>query len=352
MTLAGGAIGRAHRARRRLDRLRRGARPARRRRRASAAWTSPARVANVNGEIAPALPDMDAADQAAVDARADRARRHAGQAPARRQRHGRGVDGRRPCRRRGARRAALAAISPASGASRCPCRRSRSSAAARMPAARVDMQDFMVVCPARGSFAEALDWTAEVYRAAGARLAKRGTLHGVADEGGYWPDFESNEEALAELVRRDRATPASSPASDVGDRARHRRHRSSTAAAATAWRSRAASSTADGMLACCSALDRRAIRSSRSRIRSPRTTRPACARFTAPSATGVQIVGDDFSRHRCGARPRPPPRGACNAVLIKPNQVGTLTEANAALDAARAAGSAPSSRRARARPRT
>src|SRR6185436_5566661 len=66
--------------------------------------------------------------------------------------------------------------------------------------ARVDLQDFMVVCPGAGSFAEALEMTAEVYYAAGARLAKKGALQGVADEGGYWPAFKTNEEALSELV--------------------------------------------------------------------------------------------------------------------------------------------------------
>ncbi|HUN69833.1 MAG TPA: phosphopyruvate hydratase, partial [Burkholderiales bacterium] len=65
---------------------------------------------------------------------------------------------------------------------------------------RMDVQDFMVICTGAGSFTEALAWTAEVYRAAGARLAKRNALHGVADEGGYWPAFKSNEEALAELT--------------------------------------------------------------------------------------------------------------------------------------------------------
>src|SRR5207245_9583485 len=65
---------------------------------------------------------------------------------------------------------------------------------------RVDVQDFMVICIGAGSFAEALDWTAQIYVAAGARLAKKGALQGVADEGGYWPAFKSNEEALAELV--------------------------------------------------------------------------------------------------------------------------------------------------------
>ena len=65
---------------------------------------------------------------------------------------------------------------------------------------RVDIQDYMVICIGAGSFRESLDWTAQIYAAAGRRLAKRGLLQGVADEGGYWPAFKSNEEALEELV--------------------------------------------------------------------------------------------------------------------------------------------------------
>src|SRR5260221_5969002 len=64
----------------------------------------------------------------------------------------------------------------------------------------VDLQDFMVICTGAGSYTEALEWTAQVYAAAGARLAKRGALQGVADEGGWWPAFKTNEEALTELV--------------------------------------------------------------------------------------------------------------------------------------------------------
>ena len=65
---------------------------------------------------------------------------------------------------------------------------------------RVDVQDFMVVCPGASSFAQALEWTAEVYRHAGLLMAQRGSLFGVADEGGWWPDFSSNEQALEMLV--------------------------------------------------------------------------------------------------------------------------------------------------------
>ena len=65
---------------------------------------------------------------------------------------------------------------------------------------RVDIQDFMVMVPGAGSFGEALEVTAEIYRAAGEIMAERGALRGVADEGGWWPDFASNEEALETLV--------------------------------------------------------------------------------------------------------------------------------------------------------
>ena len=65
---------------------------------------------------------------------------------------------------------------------------------------RTDVQDFMVVAPRAKSFAEALEATAEIYHAAGRIMAERGLLQGVADEGGWWPAFSSNEEALDTLM--------------------------------------------------------------------------------------------------------------------------------------------------------
>ena len=66
---------------------------------------------------------------------------------------------------------------------------------------RMDVQDFMVMALGAASFDEALVMTAEVYRAAGKLMAERGLRQGVADEGGYWPAFDNNEQALEMLMR-------------------------------------------------------------------------------------------------------------------------------------------------------
>jgi len=159
-------------------------------------------VSAVNGEIAKALAGFDASDQAGVDAKLL------------------ALDGTPNKRRLGGN--AIVAVSMAAA---------HAAAAARgMPlwqhllggnvapdiliplpeiqifgggahaAARIDLQDVMVMPLGATSFAEALEWTAEVYRAAGSRLAAQGKLQGVADEGGYWPAVDSNEEVLAETV--------------------------------------------------------------------------------------------------------------------------------------------------------
>ena len=69
---------------------------------------------------------------------------------------------------------------------------------------RVDVQDYMVMVPGAESFDEVLEITSAIYRAAGAIMTQKGKSVGVADEGGWWPVFDSNEEALETLVRQSR----------------------------------------------------------------------------------------------------------------------------------------------------
>ena len=64
----------------------------------------------------------------------------------------------------------------------------------------------------------------------------------------------------------------------------------------------------------------------------------AMARFTAAAGTRVEVVADDFICTSAARIENAAQNRACNTALIKPNQVGTLSETRAALEAARAAG--------------
>ncbi|MEK9721654.1 MAG: phosphopyruvate hydratase, partial [Quisquiliibacterium sp.] len=66
---------------------------------------------------------------------------------------------------------------------------------------RIDFQDLMVVARSAQSVEQALEMTAEVYLAAGRLMAQRDSIAGVADEGGFWPAFGSNEQAIETLLR-------------------------------------------------------------------------------------------------------------------------------------------------------
>jgi len=200
---------------------------------------------------------------------------------------------------------------------------------------RVDVQDFMVVAPGAASFDEALEWTAEIYRAAQQTMAERGLLQGVADEGGFWPAFESNEAALDALVsaiERAGFTPGDKIAISL-DIAASELYRDGRYRLALDDRHL----DSDGMVEMLLGwLDRYPIQS----IEDPLSEHDpeGLRRFTEAADGRVQIVGDDFLVTSAERVRRAAAAGACNAVLIKPNQIGTLTEAKAAFDAARDCG--------------
>ena len=200
---------------------------------------------------------------------------------------------------------------------------------------RVDIQDFMVICPNASSFAEALDWTAEVYRAAGMLMAEAGTVMGVADEGGWWPAFATNEQALEVLVRaieRAGLIPGEQVAIAL-DIAASEFGRDGIYKLGLEGRALDRDAMIEMLLGW---IDRYPIIS----IEDPLAEDDAAgfAAFTQAVGHKIQVVGDDFlvtdaARVRDAAR-----MGAANTVLIKPNQRGTLTETKAAWDAAREVG--------------
>ena len=203
---------------------------------------------------------------------------------------------------------------------------------------RVDIQDFMVVCPGATSFAQALEWTAEVYRHAGLLMRDRGSLAGVADEGGWWPVFGTNEEALEALVaaiERAGFVPGEQvaialdiAASDFGHGGRYtlgleRRELDS-----------------DGLI---ELLLRWCERFPIASIEDPlaEDDPAAFARFTAAVGQSIQVVGDDFLVSDAALLRQAAATGAvgaANTVLLKPNQRGTLTETFQCWQAARDAG--------------
>jgi enolase len=200
---------------------------------------------------------------------------------------------------------------------------------------RLDVQDFMVIAVGAEDFATALDWTAEVYRAAGRLMAEAGRLQGVADEGGFWPNFDSNEQAWDTLLRAievaglrpgdQMAVSLDIAASEFGQSGRYRLAREG--------RELDSAGIAEMLLGW---LQRYPIVA----IEDPlaEDDPEGFAAFTRAAGPGIQVVADDFVVTDAGRIRRAAARGAGNTALIKPNQIGTLTETRAAIEAARDVG--------------
>jgi len=293
-------------------------------------------VGAVNGEIAAALSGMDAADQAAIDRRlieldgtANKGRLggNALIATSLACLHAAAADAGLPLWRY--------LLADDHGAVLIPLPEIQIFGGGAHANARIDMQDVMVMPVGAKSFAQATEWVAEVYIAAGKRLDARGLLQGVADEGGYWPNFARNEDALAETV----AAIEDAGLVPGGDMA------ISLDIAATQLFSdglyhltledRRFDSDAfiDLQLGW---LDRYPIVSTEDPVAESESA--AMAAFTQAAGDRIQIIGDDFLVTDARRVAAAAAAGACNAVLVKPNQAGTVTETRAALDAGKAAG--------------
>jgi len=200
---------------------------------------------------------------------------------------------------------------------------------------RVDIQDFLIIPTGAASFDEAISMAARVYRAAGEIMADRGRLRGVADEGGWWPEFGSNAEALDTLVEAiERAGFA--PGDEVGI--------AIDVAASQFRRGNRYRLAADGIELETEALVELLIGWCRrypiASVEDPvsEDDKAGMVLFTAKIGDEIQIIGDDYLVTSAQRVADAASLGACNAVLLKPNQAGTITETKAALTAARKAG--------------
>jgi enolase len=275
-------------------------------------------VANVRGELRDAALGLDAADQAAVDRRLIE------------------LDGTENKGRLGANAilgvSLATAKAAAADAGKPLFRHLGGDDAATLPvpmlnvinggvhaANSIDLQEFMLVPAGADTFADALRIGAEVYHALKKVLAERGLATGVGDEGGFAPDLESSEAAIEAILEaaeraghRDRVAIALDPAtSEVfsGGRYRFEGRELASAELPGFWRG---------------IVDRYPVVSIEDGC--AEDDWDAWAALTQELGERVQLVGDDLfvtnpERLRQGVE-----RGVANSILVKVNQIGTLTE--------------------------
>jgi len=200
----------------------------------------------------------------------------------------------------------------------------------------LDFQEFMILPLGADRFAEALRTGAEVFHHLRTVLRDRGCSTGVGDEGGFAPDLRSNEDALAVIVEAieragyrpgdDVALGLDVAASELFEEGRYR-----LAAEGRAQR------TADDMIEWYRELvGRYPIVSIEDGL--GENDWEGWKKLTASLGTRVQLVGDDLFVTNTKILARGIREGIANAILIKLNQIGTLTETLDAIEMAQHAG--------------
>jgi len=199
----------------------------------------------------------------------------------------------------------------------------------------VDVQEFMVCPVGADTFAEALRATAEVYHALKKVLHAQMLATGVGDEGGFAPELKSNEEALQAIVRAigDAGYRAGSDVALALDPAATEFYVNGTYQLAGEGRQLSSQEMVDLY---ADWVERYPIVSIEDGM--AEDDWEGWKALTDRLGDRVQLVGDDLfvtnvTRLSEGIR-----RGVANSVLVKVNQIGTLTETLQTIDMARAAG--------------
>lgn len=203
----------------------------------------------------------------------------------------------------------------------------------------VDTQEFMIMPVGAPSFREALRWCAEVFHALAGILKNRGLTTSVGDEGGFAPDLSSDEEAIETILEAVQAA-GYAPGRDF---------RIAIDAASSEWKDREKGAgfyrqpksgrtfTSDELIAHWEALvDKYPIISIEDAL--DEEDWEGWNRLTARLGSRVQLVGDDLFVTNTGRLAKGIAVGCGNSILIKPNQIGSVSETLEAVKMAHQAG--------------
>jgi enolase len=205
----------------------------------------------------------------------------------------------------------------------------------RHAAGGTDFQEFMVVPLGAPTFREGLRWAAETFHALGGLLRQRGLPTGVGDEGGFAPALPNNESAV-EMVMDAIQQAGYRPGDDVAialDPATTELYADGTYTLASEGRSLDAAQLIDMWTDWTS---RYPIVSLEDGLAEDDWA--GWAALTGRLGDRLQLVGDDLLVTSLARLERAIAERAANAILVKVNQVGTLSEAMSAVRTARAAG--------------
>ncbi len=199
----------------------------------------------------------------------------------------------------------------------------------------VDLQEFMVCAVGARSFTEAIRATSEVYHALKNVLKAQGLATGVGDEGGFAPQLASNEDALKLIVEAIKKA-GYQPGGDVAialDPASSEFYRDGKYELQGEGRSLDASALANLYEEWARRYPIVSIEDGMAE-----DDWDGWKHLTDALGARVQLVGDDLFVTNVARLKQGIDRGIANSILIKVNQIGTLTETLDAIDVARKAG--------------
>ncbi|WP_349625908.1 phosphopyruvate hydratase [Leuconostoc citreum] len=203
---------------------------------------------------------------------------------------------------------------------------------------KVDFQEFMIMPVGAPTVKEAIRYGAETFHALKKLLEADGKATSVGDEGGFAPDFADNEEPLKYLIRAIEAA-GYKPGKDIAiavDVASSELYDASTKTYKLRWSTGDEFTTPEFIKYLEDLADRYPIISIEDPI--DENEWEDWAEITSELGKKVQLVGDDFFVTNTQYLQKGINMGAANSILIKVNQIGTLTETFEAIEMAKEAG--------------